>query len=111
MLRALLPHCNALVATSNSSSPAREAGELAARVRLLGGAAVTVEPDLHRALDAARELAGRDGVVLATSAAACAQDDSASRVRRPSPVLRPAPVMTGARASERSFSPVAACTL
>ncbi|HEX5146297.1 MAG TPA: cyanophycin synthetase [Conexibacter sp.] len=66
MLTTLLPRCAALVATGNSSPRARDPRELARRVEALGGPPVTVEPDPHAALEAARALAGEDGVVLAT---------------------------------------------
>jgi dihydrofolate synthase / folylpolyglutamate synthase len=65
MLRRLLAHCDALVATACTSPRALPAATLASLAGQLGSAA-TVAPEPHRALAVAAELAGPDGVVLAT---------------------------------------------
>ena len=65
MLRRLLTVCDAIVATACTSPRALPAATLASLVGQLGGAA-HVEGEPHRALARARELAGPDGVVLAT---------------------------------------------
>jgi dihydrofolate synthase/folylpolyglutamate synthase len=70
MLRALLPHADALVCTSNANPRALPPATLASLTQQLGGACSEmeplVEPDPHRALERARDLAGPDGAVLAT---------------------------------------------
>ncbi|HEX2086378.1 MAG TPA: folylpolyglutamate synthase/dihydrofolate synthase family protein [Solirubrobacteraceae bacterium] len=70
MLRALLPHADALVCTSNANPRALSPATLASLTAQLGGACSEmdpiVEPDPHRALARARDLAGPDGAVLAT---------------------------------------------
>jgi dihydrofolate synthase/folylpolyglutamate synthase len=70
MLRALLPHADALVCTSNANPRALPPATLASLTQQLGGACSEmeplVEPDPHRALARARDLAGPDGAVLAT---------------------------------------------
>jgi dihydrofolate synthase/folylpolyglutamate synthase len=66
MLTRLLEHCDAVVCTACSSPRALPAATLASLIEQLGGAAATVVPGAHRALARARELAGEDGVVLAT---------------------------------------------
>ncbi|HEV2999364.1 MAG TPA: folylpolyglutamate synthase/dihydrofolate synthase family protein [Solirubrobacteraceae bacterium] len=70
MLRALLPHADALVCTSNANPRALPPATLASLTDQLGGACSEmeplVEPDPHRALARARDLAGPDGAVLAT---------------------------------------------
>jgi dihydrofolate synthase/folylpolyglutamate synthase len=66
MLTRLLEHCDAVVCTACSSPRALPAATLASLVEQIGGAAATVVPGAHRALARARELAGEDGVVLAT---------------------------------------------
>ena len=70
MLRALLPHADALVCTSNANPRALSPATLASLTGQLGGAASEmdpiVEPDPHRALATARDLAGPEGAVLAT---------------------------------------------
>ena len=65
MLRRLLEHCEALVCTECTSPRALPAATLASLAGQLGGAA-TIAGEPHRALAAARELAGAEGVVLAT---------------------------------------------
>jgi dihydrofolate synthase / folylpolyglutamate synthase len=65
MLRRLLDPCDAIVVTACRSPRALPAATLASLVGQLGGVAVT-ESDSHAALARARELAGADGVVLAT---------------------------------------------
>jgi len=66
MLRRLLVHCDAVVCTACTSPRALPAATLASLVGQIGdvGATVVMGPD--RALARARELAGEDGVVLAT---------------------------------------------
>jgi dihydrofolate synthase/folylpolyglutamate synthase len=66
MLTRLLEHCDAVVCTACSSPRALPAATLASLVEQIGGPAATVVPGAHRALARARELAGEDGVVLAT---------------------------------------------
>ena len=70
MLRALLPHADALVCTSNANPRALPPATLASLTTQLGGACSEiepiVEPDPHRALARARDLAGPEGAVLAT---------------------------------------------
>jgi dihydrofolate synthase/folylpolyglutamate synthase len=66
MLAALLPHCDALVCTACASPRALPAATLASLAEQLGTRAAAVEPDPRKALDRANELAGGDGVVLAT---------------------------------------------
>jgi len=66
MLARLLVHCEAVVCTACSSPRALPAATLASLVGQIGGAGATVVPGPHRALARARELAGEDGVVLAT---------------------------------------------
>jgi dihydrofolate synthase / folylpolyglutamate synthase len=65
LLRRLLDVSDALVCTACKSPRALPAATLASLVGQLGGSATT-ERDPHRALERARELAGADGVVLAT---------------------------------------------
>lgn len=65
MLARLLRHCDAVVCTACSSPRALPAATLASLAGQLSGAA-TVVLGPHRALERARELAGDDGVVLAT---------------------------------------------
>jgi dihydrofolate synthase/folylpolyglutamate synthase len=65
MLRRLLAHSAAIVCTACTSPRALPAATLASLAGQLGGEAI-VEGDPHRALRRARELAGPDGVVLAT---------------------------------------------
>src|SRR5688500_11040988 len=70
MLRALLPHADALVCTSNANPRALPPSTLASLTGQLGGACSEIDPivvpDPHRALDRARDLAGPEGAVLAT---------------------------------------------
>jgi dihydrofolate synthase/folylpolyglutamate synthase len=66
MLARLLLHCDALVCTACTSPRALPAATLASLAGQIGGAAATVVMGPHRALARARELAGDDGVVLAT---------------------------------------------
>ena len=70
MLRALLPHADALICTSNANPRALPPATLASLTAQLGGAASEmdpiVEPDPHRAVHRARDLAGPEGAVLAT---------------------------------------------
>ena len=70
MLRALLPHADAIVCTSNANPRALSPATLASLTAQLGGAASEmepiVEPDPHRAVERARDLAGPEGAVLAT---------------------------------------------
>jgi dihydrofolate synthase / folylpolyglutamate synthase len=66
MLARLLVHCEAVVCTACTSPRALPAATLASLAGQIGGAAATVVMGPHRALARARELAGEDGVVLAT---------------------------------------------
>ena len=70
MLRALLPHTDALICTSNANPRALPPSTLASLTQQLGGTASEmdpiIEPDPHRALARARDLAGPEGAVLAT---------------------------------------------
>lgn len=66
MLGALLPHAAALVATANAHPRALSPATLTSLSAQLGGPPAHVEADPHRALALARELAGPNGVVLAT---------------------------------------------
>lgn len=66
MLRALLPACDAVVATSNANPRALSPGTIASLTEQLHGPPAVIEADPHRALERARELAGPDGAVLAT---------------------------------------------
>ncbi len=65
MLRRLLAHCDAIVCTACTSPRALPAATLASLAGQLGGHAL-VAPEPHHAPALARELAGPDGVVLAT---------------------------------------------
>ena len=70
MLRALLPHADAIVCTSNANPRALSPSTLASLTQQLGGTGSEmdpiIEPDPHRALAKARDLAGPEGAVLAT---------------------------------------------
>jgi dihydrofolate synthase / folylpolyglutamate synthase len=66
MLARLLVHCDAVVCTACTSPRALPAATLASLIGQIGGAGATVVMGPHRALARARELAGEDGVVLAT---------------------------------------------
>jgi dihydrofolate synthase / folylpolyglutamate synthase len=66
MLSRLLRHCDALVCTACTSPRALPAATLASLVEQLGCNVATLVAGPHRALARARELAGEDGVVLAT---------------------------------------------
>jgi dihydrofolate synthase/folylpolyglutamate synthase len=66
MLSRLLVHCDAVVCTAATSPRALPPATLASLVGQIGGAAASVVIEPHRALARARELAGEDGVVLAT---------------------------------------------
>lgn len=71
MLRALLPHCAQMVLTSNANPRALSPAtleSLATQVMADVGRAIPThrEPEPHRAVTRARELAGAGGVVLAT---------------------------------------------
>ena len=70
MLRALLPHTDAIVCTSNANPRALPPSTLASLTQQLGGTASEmdpiIEPDPHRALARARDLAGPEGAVIAT---------------------------------------------
>jgi len=67
MLRTLLPHCAAVVTTRAETPRALPPATLASLCHQLGfGGEVVVEGDPRRALERARELAGPDGVALAT---------------------------------------------
>jgi dihydrofolate synthase/folylpolyglutamate synthase len=66
MLRRLLVHCDAVVCTACTSPRALPAATLASLVGQIGDVGATVVVGPHRALARARELAGEQGVVLAT---------------------------------------------
>jgi dihydrofolate synthase/folylpolyglutamate synthase len=66
MLARLLGCCDAVVCTACSSPRALPAATIASLVGQIGGAAATLVPGPHQALARARELAGPDGVVVAT---------------------------------------------
>jgi dihydrofolate synthase/folylpolyglutamate synthase len=66
MLRALLPVCTAVVFCRSANPRALPPATLASLAGQLGGAATEIEPDPRRALDRARELAGPEGVAVAT---------------------------------------------
>jgi dihydrofolate synthase/folylpolyglutamate synthase len=66
MLRGLLAHADALVCTATASARALPAATLASLAGQLGAGEVLIETRPHEALSRARELAGPDGVVLAT---------------------------------------------
>jgi dihydrofolate synthase/folylpolyglutamate synthase len=66
MLARLLVHCDAVVCTECSSPRALPAATLASLAGQIGGAPATVVSTPHPALARARELAGENGVVLAT---------------------------------------------
>jgi dihydrofolate synthase / folylpolyglutamate synthase len=69
MLRELLPLCSAVICTGNASPRALSPGtlrSLAGQVGSLPEDRVLLERDPKRALERARELAGPDGVALAT---------------------------------------------
>ncbi len=66
MLARLLAHCDAVVCTAAGSPRALPPATLASLAGQIGGAPATVVMGPHRALARARELAGEDGVVLAT---------------------------------------------
>jgi len=66
MLTRLLAHCDEVVCTACTSPRALPPATLASLAGQIGGAAASVVAGPHRALARARELAGEDGVVLAT---------------------------------------------
>ncbi len=66
MLAALMPACDALVLTRTHNPRALPPPTLQSLARQLHGPAAEVVADPQRALQRARELAGRDGVVIAT---------------------------------------------
>jgi len=66
MLAALLPSCDAIVLTSSQNSRALPPPTLQSLARQLGGPASVLVREPRTALVRARELAGPDGVVLAT---------------------------------------------
>ncbi|MBJ7521528.1 MAG: bifunctional folylpolyglutamate synthase/dihydrofolate synthase [Solirubrobacteraceae bacterium] len=66
MLTALLPHCAHVVVTSNANPRALSPATLESLAAQIGTVPVQREPDPKRALVRAREVAGPDGVVLAT---------------------------------------------
>jgi dihydrofolate synthase/folylpolyglutamate synthase len=65
MLSALVPHCHTLVATASRNPRALPPATLESLNRQLGGPPTEIVPDPQSALARARELAGRDGAVLA----------------------------------------------
>jgi dihydrofolate synthase/folylpolyglutamate synthase len=66
MLRLLLPFCSAAVVTRTSNPRSLSPGTLESLCRQLGFAAVEARAEPRAALQRARELAGPDGVALAT---------------------------------------------
>jgi dihydrofolate synthase / folylpolyglutamate synthase len=66
MLRELLPHCSAIVATTNASPRALSPATIGSLAGQLGARRVHAESDPHAAVAVARQLAGPQGVVLAT---------------------------------------------
>jgi dihydrofolate synthase/folylpolyglutamate synthase len=66
MLAALLPHFDHAVFTRSQNPRALSPGTLASLAEKLGGPPAESVADPHRAVDRARELAGRGGAVLAT---------------------------------------------
>lgn len=66
MLGALLPMCSAAVFTASRNPRALSPATLASLAGQLGGPSAEIEPDPRRAVQRARELAGRDGAVVAT---------------------------------------------
>jgi dihydrofolate synthase/folylpolyglutamate synthase len=66
MLRALLPACDALVCTTSHNPRALPAPTLQSLARQLEGPPAALDGDPGDALVRARELAGADGIVLAT---------------------------------------------
>ena len=61
MLRALVPLCDEVVCTSNANPRALPPATLASLTEQLGGPPTRIEPDPHRALALARDLAGPGG--------------------------------------------------
>jgi dihydrofolate synthase/folylpolyglutamate synthase len=94
MLRTLLPHCAAVVATSNSDARARSAGSLAALIGELGTSVAAVEPDPALALERARTLAGPRGIVLAAGSICLIGDLLRASAGEPEPIA-PASTPTG----------------
>jgi dihydrofolate synthase/folylpolyglutamate synthase len=83
MLRALLPHADAVVCTSNAN-PRALSRDAASLTEQLGGPPTRLEQDPHRALRLARDLAGPGGAVLARarstwSPTCCATPTTAGR--------------------------------
>lgn len=66
MLRELLPHCSAIVATTNVSPRALSPATIASLAGQLGARRVHAEADPRAAVACARRLAGPEGVVVAT---------------------------------------------
>jgi dihydrofolate synthase/folylpolyglutamate synthase len=66
MLRALLPLCAEVVCTHNANPRSLPPATLQSLASQLGWPITRLEPDPHRALTLARELAGPDGLALAT---------------------------------------------
>ena len=65
MLRALLPRLSAAVFTRAPNPRALSPATLADLANKVGGVASEIEPDPRRAVERARELAGKNGTVLA----------------------------------------------
>jgi dihydrofolate synthase/folylpolyglutamate synthase len=66
MLSALLPACNALIVTSSQNPRALPPATLLSLTSQLNGPPAEIVPEPRRALARAREMAGRDGLVIAT---------------------------------------------
>jgi dihydrofolate synthase/folylpolyglutamate synthase len=90
MLGALIGAVGAVVLTGNSSPRARSPHDLAARARDIGGRPTLVEPDPIQAVQTARALVGRDGVVLVTGSICLVGDVLRTPAVRRVPKLRAA---------------------
>jgi dihydrofolate synthase/folylpolyglutamate synthase len=66
MLRALAPHCAALVVTASANPRALSPATLASLAAQLSGPPTEIVPDPRAAVERARELAGPGGAVVAT---------------------------------------------
>jgi dihydrofolate synthase/folylpolyglutamate synthase len=87
MLAALMPACDALVLTSSQNPRALPPPTLQSLARQLHGPPGEIVPDPFRALDRARELAGPDGMVIATGSQYLIADLLAGAARERASVL------------------------
>jgi dihydrofolate synthase/folylpolyglutamate synthase len=87
MLRALLGHCAAVVFTASRNPRALPPATLASLAEQLGGPPAELVQDPAAALARARELAGRDGAVLATGSIYLVADLLAGPGRRKASAL------------------------